>query len=259
LAAAPEISAQAAIIIEEPCGAILYELDSHHRYPTASLAKIATALVTAEHADPTAYVDITIDGVALALETDSSVMGLLPGQSLTVEDLLYGLLLPSGNDAARMLADYVSGDRAVFVGLMNAKARELGLTDTHFVSPDGLDDPDQYTSANDITILARELLRNELLAPIVGTDTYQPDWDGPELWNTNPLLYSYSGAIGVKTGYTDEAREALVGAAERDGRRLIATVMRSEYIYLDVPELLDWAFDSVPSACSAAPVDPLHS
>jgi D-alanyl-D-alanine carboxypeptidase len=244
------LTGEAALVVEEPCGAIILDKDSHGRHATASLAKIVTALVTAERANPAARVDITLDGGELSLETDSSVMGLVPGQTLTVEELLYGLLLPSGNDAARTLADYVSGDNANFVGLMNQKVTALGLTDTHFANVDGLDHAAQYTSAYDITVLRRELLKNQLLTQIVGTQTYQPRWDGRLLWNRNPLLYYYEGATGVKTGSTDEAKEALVGSAERDGRQIMVTVLRSDYAYLDVSRLLDWAFTSVTPACS---------
>ncbi len=176
-------------------------------------------------------------------------MGLAPGQRLTVRDLLYGLLLPSGNDAALQLAEHVSGSVPAFVELMNQKAAQLGLEDSHFTNPHGLHDPAHYTSAYDIAMLGAELLKNPDLAEIVRTQTHQPAWDGPELKNINLLLGLYPGAIGVKTGFTDEAGKTIVAAAERDGRRIVVSLLHSEELYVDAPLLLDWAFSSVAPAC----------
>lgn len=256
LVVAPPITAEAAFVIEEPCGAVLFELDPHRRYATASLAKIVTAIVAVEHGQLSSPVAITIDGAELSLATDSSVMGLVPGQTLILEELLYGLLVPSGNDAARAIAEHIAGDVGSFVSLMNEKIAKLQLKDTHFSNPDGLDVAGQYTSAFDIMILARYLLQDPLLAEIVSTQNYQPLWDGPRLWSTNPLLYAYDGAIGVKTGRTDLAKESLVGAAEQGGRRLVASVLRSDDMYADVSSLLDWAFASVPAVCPAEAITP---
>jgi D-alanyl-D-alanine carboxypeptidase len=139
---------------------------------------------------------------------------------------------------------------------MNETVARFQLKDTRFVNPDGLDAVGQYTSAFDITILARYLLRNPLLATIVGTQNYLPLWNGPKLWSTNPLLYAYDGAIGVKTGRTDLAKESLVGAAEQGGRRLVASVLRSDDMYADVSSLLDWGYSSVPIVCPPEAITP---
>lgn len=248
-AAPPTITGQAAAIIEEPCGALLYGHSAHQRLAPASLTKIATALVALERADLAETVDVRIDGVEFSLSTDSTVMGLEPGQRLSVRDLLYGLLLPSGNDAAIAIAEHVGGDVPAFVELMNIKVDELGLGGTHFTNPHGLDEPDLYTSASDIAMLGRELIRQPELAAIVRTHTYQPAWDGPPLWNGNRFLDSYPGSLGVKTGYTDEAGQTIVAAAERDGRRLIVSVLGSSAIYEDTITLLEWAFSDGRSAC----------
>ena len=216
----------------------------------ASLTKIATALVALERADLAETVDVRINGVELSASTDSTVMGLEPGQRMSVRDLLFGLLLPSGNDAAIALAEHVGGDVPAFVDLMNAKVNELGLGDTHFANPHGLDDPDLYTSAFDIAMLGRELIRQPELAAIVRTPTYQPAWDGPPVWNGNRLLNTYPGSIGVKTGFTDEARGTIVAAADRDGRRLVVSVLGSSAIYDDAITLMEWAFTDERSACN---------
>ena len=249
---APTITGYAAAVVEEPCGAVLHRLNEHLRLPPASLAKIATALVTADRADPAQAVEVTVDGGELSVATDATIMGLKPGQQLSIRDLLFGLLLPSGNDAAIELAQQVSRGVAAFVDLMNEKVQQLGLTDTHFTNPHGLDDPGTYTSAYDMAMLGRELLHQPGLADIVQTRAYKPAWDGPELRNLNRLLDVYEGSIGIKTGYTDQAGQTIVAAADRGGRRLIVTVLKSTDLYQDAVRLLEWAFRNTQPACSPA-------
>lgn len=244
-----DITGSAAVVIEEPCGAPLYNYNAHERWAPASLTKIATAIVALERADPSEMVDVDVDGAELAVTTESTVMGLKPGQQLSLRDLLYGLLLPSGNDAAIAIAEYVAGNESAFVDLMNGKVQQLGLDDTHFANPHGLDDPDTYTSAFDIAMLGRELMRQPELATIVGTRVYQPAWDDPPVWNGNRLLTLYPESIGVKIGFTDDAGGTIVAAAERDGRMLIASVLGSAGIYQDAITLLEWAFSDTSSAC----------
>lgn len=244
-----DIAGRAAAMIEEPCGASLYDYNAHERRAPASLAKIATAIVALEGADVSEMVDVRVDGAELAVTTESTVMGLQPGQRLSLRDLLYGLLLPSGNDAAIAIAEHVGDSEAAFVGLMNSKVEQLGLGDTHFTNPHGLDDPDMYTSAFDIAMLGRELMRQPELATIVRTRIYQPAWDDPPLWNGNRLLYAYPESVGVKIGFTDSAGGTIVAAAERDGRRLIVSVLGSSQVYQDVITLFEWAFSNAPSAC----------
>ena len=243
----------AAAVIEEPCGGSLFQFNPHRRLAPASLTKIATALVALEGTDPSEMVDVRVDGGELSAATDSTVMGLEAGQRLSMGDLLYGLLLPSGNDAAIAIAEHVAGGVPAFVRLMNGKAARLGLTDTRFTNPHGLDDPGLYTSALDIATLGRELLRQPELANIVRTPTYQPSWDGPLLWNGNRLLQLYPGSLGVKTGFTDEAGQTIVAAAERDGRRILLSVLGSSDVYRDSIMLFDWAFDEAPSVCEQRP------
>jgi D-alanyl-D-alanine carboxypeptidase len=242
----PQVTAQAAYLLEESCGAPLYSLADEQRLPPASLTKMMTAIVAAEHLEPDETIDVTINGPELSVETDSTVMGLEPGDQLSVRDLLYGLLLRSGNDAALTLADAAGGSEDEFVGMMNDKAEELGLESTSFRNPHGLDADGHYSSALDMAALGSELLANPLLAEIVTTQTYTPNWPRGPLENINLMLNNYPGAIGIKTGYTDGAGQAIVAAAERDGRRLVVAVMRSEDLFVDASKLLDWGFTTAP-------------
>lgn len=243
------LSAPSAVVVEMSTGETLYELNSHETRAPASLTKIATALATLDHAALDDMVEVTVDGAELSRATDSTVMGLEPGQTLSVRDLLYGLLLPSGNDAALQLAEYVGGGTLPFAEMMNAKALELGLYDSHFANPHGLDEPDHYTSAYDIAMLGRALMQQPDLAPIVGTRVYTPAWDGPSVWNGNRLLNLYPGIIGTKTGFTDNAGQTIVATGERDGLQMVVSVMGSEDVYGDAIKLLDWAFTVGASAC----------
>jgi D-alanyl-D-alanine carboxypeptidase len=248
----PAVSAGAVAVLEEPCGALVHSFNAHSHLPPASLTKIVTALVADERVDLAQTVQVTIDGAALTAATDATVMGLQPGQRLGMVDLLYGLLLPSGNDAALQIAQQVAGDVKSFANLMNARVADAGLKDTHFVNPHGLDAPDHYTSAYDIAVLGNLLLRKPDLAFIVGTRSYQPNWDGPRVDNLNQLLGQYPGAIGIKTGYTLQAGHTIVAAAERNGRRFIVSLLRSSDTFGEAAKLLDWAFTSTAPACTSS-------
>ncbi|GBD14011.1 D-alanyl-D-alanine carboxypeptidase DacB [bacterium HR24] len=245
----PQVSGRAVAVVEEPCGALLYAVNHHERLPPASLTKIVTALVAVDRAPLSAMVTANVDGGEMNFTTGSTVMGLKPGMTLPLRDLLYGLLLPSGNDAALAIAAYVGGSVPAFVDMMNRQVQRLGLQDSQFRNPHGLDEPGHYSSAYDMAMLGRELLHRRDLAEMVAARTYQPQWEGPLLWNSNTFLYWYPGAIGVKIGYTDEARQTIVAAAEKDGRRLIVSVLRSEDVVHDAELLLDWAFSSIAPQC----------
>lgn len=247
--APPEIGGEAAAVVEAACGTLILGLNQDQRLPPASLTKIATALVVVGRARLSDRVAIALNGWDLAAADDSSIMGLEAGMSLTVEELLYGLLLPSGNDAALALAGHLGGKER-FVALMNQRVAQLGLKNTRFSNPDGRHDDGLYSSALDMALLGRELLLIPALRKIVGTQTFRPNWNGQLLWNGNYLLYYYPGAIGVKTGYTEQANNTIVGAAERDGRVLIATVLATWNPYGDARRLLDWAFANTRPACA---------
>jgi D-alanyl-D-alanine carboxypeptidase len=247
---APQTTGWSAVLLEEPCGAIVYGFNYAAPLAPASITKVATALVAAENADMDEVVAVEVDGAAISAASDATIMGLRPGDRLSLRDLLNGLLLRSGNDAAIAIAEHVAGSEAAFAELMNAKASELGLTDTHFENPHGLDDPGHYTSAYDIAVLGEELLRNPDLAAIVRARSYEPAWDRGPLENMNLLLTNVPGAIGIKTGYTDLAAQTIVGAAERDGRRLIVSVLHSQDLFVDAGKLLEWGFASTEPACA---------
>jgi len=249
----PPITALSAAVVDDACGDLLFGKDAHRRTPPASITKVVTAIVAVETTDPDEIVTVNIDNFFAG---DSTVMGLETGMRLSMRDLLYGLLLPSGNDAAVAIARRVAGNVPAFVGRMNAKVRELGLQDTHFTNPHGLDAAGHYSSAYDMAMLGRYAYKDPLIAEIVGTQQYQPNWDGPELWSGNLLLWLYPGADGIKTGWTEKAGQTMIATGQRDGHRLFVAVMGSLDRYTDVMRLLDWGFENVAGrpagSCSAA-------
>lgn len=244
------IVGQASAIIEAPCGTLLFGSNEDARLPPASLAKIATALVAYERSDLDTLVDVRVNSGLLVASTGSTVMGLTPGVRMTMRDLLHGLLLVSGNDAAIAIAEAVAGRTSEFVALMNEKAVELGLRNTRFANPHGLDEPGLYTSAYDVALLGQALLNEPELASIVSTKSYQAAWDGPLLWNGNALLNLYPGSLGVKIGYTERAGQTIVAAAERDDRLIIVSVLGSQDRYTDAIALFERAFANTEPACA---------
>ncbi len=244
----PYISARSIAVIEGACGAEVYSRDEHMRLPPASLTKLMTAAVATDQADTDRMITSHVDGAKLYDDTGSTIMGLKDGMELSLLDLLYGLLLPSGNDAAIAIAEGIGGSQDAFVKLMNEKAQSLALDDSHFTNPHGLYDNDLYSSAHDMAMLARYVMQNPTLRRIVSTVSWQPAWDGPPVWNGNRLLQDYEGADGVKIGYTEESQQTIVASAVRGGRRIVAALMRSQDRYTDASRVLDWAF-AQPSAC----------
>ncbi len=244
----PFVSARSIAVIEGGCGALLFGRDEHLPLPPASLAKMMTAAVAADQAELDTMITTDVDSAALYDRTGSTIMGLQPGMQLSLLDLLYGLLLPSGNDAAIAIARGIAGTEAAFVELMNEKARSLALDETHFTNAHGLYDPELQSSAYDMGMLARYVMQNPDLREIVRSVSWQPAWDGPPVWNGNRLISEYEGADGVKIGYTEESQQTIVGSAVRDGRRIIVSLMRSQDRYTDSARMFDWAF-AQPSAC----------
>ena len=234
--AGPTVAAPAAVIYDVDSGRMLFEKNSHERRAVGSTTKLATALVALRHLDlqQTITVGPEVENVA------GTVIGLEAGDQATVEKLLYGTLLTSGNDAALALAAGTGGSVEQFVNWMNDLAGELGLRDTHFVNPHGLDAPDHYSSAYDLALLAQAALRNPIIAKAVATpETRIDDW---RFINRNELLGQYPGVDGVKTGTTDEAGECLIVSATRDGHRVIAVVLGSQDRYADGRALLDFYY-----------------
>ncbi|TAK61367.1 MAG: D-alanyl-D-alanine carboxypeptidase [Dehalococcoidia bacterium] len=240
---APPVTAAAAVVMDAETGRVLYDLRGHDVMRPASTTKIMTAILALQQLPDLQRVVISdIDATTLV---GSSVMGLRPGVPITIQDLLFGLMLPSGNDAAIELAKAVDGDEGRFVQRMNSLARALDLRETHFANPHGLDAPDHYMSAFDLAKLADFAMANPAFAQIVGTRDYHlaPPSDYG-LHNGNSMLQSYPGADGVKIGWTEAAGWTLVASATRDGHRLIAVVLNSRDRDADASSLLDWAYRS---------------
>ena len=231
----PPITAQAALLADAQTGEILLSRNADQPLPPASTTKIMTALLVLERARPDEIV--TVPSSALI---GDATMGLRVGEQLTVEELLYGMLLASGNDAAITLAEHVGGSIEGFVDLMNQRAAEMNLKETHFVNPHGLDAPGHVSSAVDLLAMTRAGLSHELFARIVATP--QARVAGRLLVNRNELLTTYPGADGVKTGTTDAAGQCLVASATREGHRAIAIVLGSQDRFADSRILLDHYF-----------------
>ncbi len=248
---APAVTAAAALVFDVDSGQTLYALHADQPHPPASTAKIITALVVLQRAALTDTVTVS----PAAAATDGSRMGLRAGETLTVHDLLYGLLLPSGNDAAVALAEHVGGSVEAFVDLMNQAAAGLGLTQTHFVNPDGLDAPGQTTSAADLARAAVAALQYPVFAQIVATKDAQVP--GHVLTNTNELLGALPGADGIKTGTTDEAGQCLVASLTRQGHRLLVVLLQSQDRYADARALFKFAAEHWEWRPAALPDDGL--
>ena len=232
----PELMAKSALLVDLDSGQTLYSLRPDVPLPPASTAKLMTALIVLQQADLDNVV--TISPVAAA--TPGSRMGLTAGQTLTVRDLLYGLLLPSGNDAAVALAEHVAGSEASFVELMNEQAALLGLQATHFAGPHGMDaDGQTGRTATDLSRIAQAALEYPLFTQIVATPAAEVG--GLSLTNTNELLGKYPGADGIKTGTSDAAGKCLVASTTRQGHRLVAIVLGSQERYADVRAMFDYA------------------
>ncbi len=258
------LESQSALLIDMGSGKALFKKNSVDREYPASTTKIMTALIVLEHMDLGRTV--VVGEEANMIKPGSSIAGLDYGEEISVEDLLYGLLLPSGNDAAYVLAvntaRAVNGDKdmsiedalSYFVGMMNEKARDLGAADTHFESPDGTYSASHYTTAKDLAVIATEAVKNSTFRSIAGTTNYSiKDWSpsgdetpGLRNWvNTNKLIqhgaHFYKFATGVKTGHTERSGYCLVASAESGGRSVMAVLLNSteDGVYDDAISLFD--------------------
>lgn len=240
--ASTSLSAQSALLMEADSGTVIFEKNAHTRLPMASTTKIMTALVALELAAPDTI--ISVDKRAVGIEGSS--IYLCEGEELTLEELLYALMLESANDAAAAIAIGLCGSEGAFVDAMNQKATSLGLSNTHFSNPHGLDAESHYTTAYELAIIAKEALRNPLFKTIVSTrktTISHQNADGVRLLvNHNKMLRQYEGCIGVKTGYTKKSGRCLVSAAEKDGVAMIAVTINSPDDWNDHTTLLDYGF-----------------
>lgn len=242
----PEIVGQAGLVMDVLTGKVLYEKNAHSPFEPASTTKIMTAILALEKGNLS---DIVVTSEE-PLRVDGSRIYLEEGEKLTLEQMLYGMMLNSGNDAAVAIAEHIGGDIESFVKMMNAKAREIGAYHTTFVNPSGLPDEGHLTTAYDLALISRYALLNlPKFRKIVSTKTLEIPWQAEEwdrqLINLNKLLWNYEGADGVKTGYTSTAGRTLVASATRDGWQLISVVLKSDAnIWSDSMALLDYGFEN---------------
>ena len=233
---APSISARSCILVCMDGGRVLYEKNADEFLPIASTTKIMTAMLVLESCELTDEVVIPPECAGV----EGSRMELTPGETASVEDLLYGLMLQSGNDAAIALAIHTAGSVEAFAGRMNEKCAELGLTQTHYVNPHGLDAEGQGSTARELALITQAAMEHSTFRRIVSTE--RKTIGDKTYVNHNRLLRTYPGAVGVKTGYTMAAGRILVSCAERNGLRLLCVTIADPDDWADHTALLDWGF-----------------
>lgn len=239
----PAVSALAAILIDRDSGRILWAKDARRRLPIASTTKIMTALLALEHGredDP-----VTVSPKAAS--TEGSSIWLDKGEKKTLGELIYGLMLRSGNDAAVAIAEHIGGTEKNFVLMMNQKAATLGAKDTLYSNPHGLPGGRHYSTAYDLGLITCRALQNERFRQIISTPTWTISWPGRPwdrvMSNQNRLLELYPGGDGVKTGWTIAAGRCFVGSATRDGWQLVCVVLNAPQMWEDAVLLLDYGFE----------------
>ncbi len=259
VSASPSLSSLSAVVYEPESGQLLFEKDSRTKRPMASTTKLMTALLAVEQLEP----NCTVSVPATALPVEGSQVGLVAGDSITVRDLLAGLLLSSGNDTANVLAVLMDKDLPSFSARMNTRALELGMTDSCFVTPSGLDGEGHGASARDMALLGAAVLRQPLLAELCASKTATITINGVKrtISNHNKLLKLYDGAIGLKTGFTKKSGRCLVSAVERDGVTLVVATLNGGDYWNDHMALYNYAFalvrrekmpDVAPLSCAVA-------
>lgn len=249
----PAVSAESAILMDANTGVILYAKNIHKKMYPASTTKILTCLIAMEQGNLDDVVNFSHEAV-FTVPVGGSNMGMDEGESITLEESLYGVLVGSANEVANAVGEYVSGSIEDFIAEMNKRAEELGCTDSHFMNTNGLHDDDHYTSAYDLALISSYFFQNEMLCKIGNTARYhfEPTATQPDdfyLNNKHKLIsgeISYDGILGGKTGYTDEARQTLVTCAERNGMKLVCVVFKEESPdqFNDTVELFDYGFNN---------------
>lgn len=234
--AAPVVSARCGILVDAATGRVLWEQCADEQSLIASTTKIMTGLLIAESCDLDARVAVADEAIGI----EGSSIYLKQGEVLTVRELLYGMMLHSGNDAAAALAIYHAGSTEEFAAQMNRRAEELGLNSTHFSNPHGLDDVGNYSTARDLAVLAGAAMENPVFSQVVSSKTAAVG--SRSFTNHNKLLWKYEGTIGVKTGFTKSAGRILVSCAQRDGRRLVAVTINAPNDWQDHCQLLEYGF-----------------
>ncbi len=237
----PDISAKTAIVIEKESGKVLYEKNADEKVFPASTTKIMTALLAIENDDLNKTVKIT----DAAIGVEGSSIYLEKGEQLPLRDLVYGLMLRSGNDAAVAIACEVGGDVDHFVELMNERAAELGAVNTHFMNPNGLHDEQHYTTARDMALIGQKAMHNPAFVQVAQTKTYKADRGAGKynyFYNKNKVIYQYEGGTGIKIGYTKVAGRTLVASSKRGDMELICVVMAAPNWFEDTYKLMDYGY-----------------
>lgn len=241
-AAEVETSAVSAILVDADSGRVLYEKNAHELRLIASITKLMTALVAVESKPDLSEV-VTVQAEWLEGAEGSSIY-LMPGNELTLEELLYGMLLESGNDAAQVVACYCAGDMETFAQWMNLRASDLGMVNSRFCNPSGLNADGHYSTAYDMALCAIACMEHEIIAKIVSTKSIT--FGTRTFTNHNKLLSMYDGCVGMKTGYTQRAGRTLVTCAERDGQRLVAVTITAPDDWNDHMAMYDYGFFTYP-------------
>ncbi|MEN2766139.1 D-alanyl-D-alanine carboxypeptidase family protein [Ornithinibacillus xuwenensis] len=239
--ATPSVSANNAVLIEQSTGRILFEKAAHEKQSIASITKIMTAIIAIESGKMKELATASEE----AVNTEGSSIYLKQGEEMPLEDLVYGLMLRSGNDAAVTIAEHVGGSEEGFVYLMNEKAKWLGMTNTHFDNPHGLDSETHYSSAYDMALLMSYAMKNEEFKKITGTKSYKSEGREYGWRNKNKLLTAYyKYCTGGKTGFTKQTGRTLVSTASKDGMDLIAVTLNAPDDWRDHMQMFDWGFDN---------------
>ncbi|MEW6615301.1 MAG: D-alanyl-D-alanine carboxypeptidase [Thermodesulfobacteriota bacterium] len=236
------ITARAAFLMNADTGAILYEKNPDLPLPPASTTKIMTAIVALDKKPPDAFLRVSKDATLVS----PCKIGVRPGESWQVEDLIFSILLNSANDASLVVAEGTAGSVEEFTRLMNRKAKEAGASNTHFVNPHGLDQRDHYATVRDMALIFKYAMSNPILREVLKTKSISIRGPGSRLVhlrNHNRLLGNFEGMIGGKTGYTSQARRCFVGEASRDGKNLLVCVFGSKDHFRDTARLLDYGFN----------------
>lgn len=255
----PQLSARSAVLIDVETGQVLYNKHMHLKSFPASLTKVLTTIIALEEGNPQELVKVS----RRAAYQEGSSIYLQEGEKIKLLDLLYGVMLASGNDAAVAVAEHIAGSIEDFAVMMNTKAREMGALNSNFINPSGLPDPDHYSTAYDLAMIMRYALKNGIFREITATRNKTIPWAdndwGRGLRNHNKLLWQYDDITGGKTGYTRAAGRCLVASAKREGREVVAVVLNAPDDWLDVRRLLDYGLEAFKKVRLVAEGEPIYS
>lgn len=246
--AKPEVSAYNAVLMDQSTGKVLYEKNAHQKRPIASITKVMTAIIAIE----SGKMDETAVASRKAVYTEGSSIYLEQGEKMSIKDLVYGLMLRSGNDAAIAISEHIGGSEEGFVYLMNEKARWLGMTNTHFENPHGLHAQNHYSTAYDMAILMRYAMANEKFRKVTSAKMYKANTRSYAWGNKNKLLTKYDKrCIGGKTGFTKKAGRTLVSAAQQNGIGLVAVTLNAPDDWNDHSAMYDYGFEQLKDAADS--------